>query len=163
MAKHLPSIDEIADRISAYVYGNILTLAALVVLHADEIEHGVGLAIVAGTALSTYTAHVYAERLGAEARGTAHASWRTVLRDSNPILTSAAVPAVLMIVGSLEWASPTLCLRVAEAWVVARLGLTGFIVGRLRREPVTIRTWVASIGLALVALVIVAVKVALTH
>jgi hypothetical protein len=162
-ARPAPSIDEIADRISAYVYGNILTLAALVVLHTDEIEHGVGLAIVVGTALSTFAAHAYAERLGVEARGSAHASWTVVLRDSMPILSSAAVPALLMVVGSLEWASPTACLRIAEAWVVIRLALTGFIVGRLRGQDVTAKTWLSSIVLALIAIAIVGIKVVLTH
>ena len=161
--RHRPSADEIADRISAYVYGNILTLAALVVLHTDEIERGIGLGIVVGTALSTFVAHAFSERLGAEARGSATASWRVVLADSTPILSSAAVPALLMLAGSLEWASPTVCLRLAEVWVVVRIGLSGFIVGRLQGRPVTLRTWIASIGLALIAVVIVGIKVALTH
>lgn len=163
VAAHRPTPDEIADRISAFVYGNILTLAALVVLHTDEIESGVGLAIVVGTAVSTFVAHAFAERLGAEARGSAHASWGSVLRDSQPILSSAAVPAALMVIGSLDWASPTLCLRLAEAWIVVRLALTGFLVGRLRGRPVTFRTWLASIALAGVAIAIVGVKVVLTH
>ncbi|MET0766237.1 MAG: hypothetical protein ABWY50_01195 [Aeromicrobium sp.] len=163
MPRHQPSIEEIADRISAYVYGNILTLAALVVLHTGEIERGVGLAIVVGTALSTFVAHAFAERLGAEVRGTAHAAWSVVLRDSMPILSSAAVPALLMLVGSLGLASPTVCLRLAETWIVGRLALTGFFVGRLQGRPVTIRTWFASGGLAVAALLIVGVKVVFTH
>ncbi|MET0930833.1 MAG: hypothetical protein ABWX74_15035 [Aeromicrobium sp.] len=163
MARHRPGPDEVADRISAFVYGNILTLAALVVLRTHEIESGAGLAIVVGTALSTFVAHAYAERLGAEARGTEHRSWKVVLRDSQPILSSAAVPALLMLVGSLEWASPTLCLRLAEAWIVVRLALTGFLVGRLQGRPVTLATWISSAGLAAVALVIVGLKVVLTH
>ena len=158
-----PSVDEIADRISAFVYGNILTLAALVVLHPDEIASGVGLAIVAGTAVSTFVAHAFAERLGAEARGSTHASWGSVLRDSVPILSSAAVPALLMLVGSLEWASPTICLRLAEAWIVVRIALAGFVVGRLQGRPVSLRTWLASAGLAVAALLVVALKVVLTH
>ncbi|NRQ51683.1 hypothetical protein [Aeromicrobium stalagmiti] len=156
------SPDEVADRISAYVYGNILTLAALVVLHTDEVENGAGLAIVVGTALSTFVAHAYAESLGGAARGHA-SSFGVVLRDSLPIMSAAAVPALLMLAGALEWFSPTVCLRIAETWVVVRLALTGFIVGRLRGMPVTFHTWVASIGLAAVALAIVAVKVVLTH
>jgi hypothetical protein len=163
MAPTRPTDDEIADRISAFVYGNILTLAALVVLHADEIVSGAALAIVAGTAVSTFVAHAFAERLGAEARGSAHASWGSVLRDSVPILSSAAVPALLMVVGSLDGASPTLCLRLAEAWIVARIALAGLVVGRLQGRPVSLRTWIASAGLAVAAVVVVAVKVALTH
>ncbi|MCW2830797.1 MAG: hypothetical protein JWP31_1489 [Aeromicrobium sp.] len=148
-----------AERISAYVYGNILTLAALVVLHDDEIRTGAALAIVAGTAVSTFVAHAYAESLGGAVRGDADVSMRAVLRGSTPIVWSAAVPMLLMLAGSAEWFSATGCLRLAEAWVVGRLALTGFIVGRLRGLPVTIRTWVVSLALAAVALVIVGIKV----
>lgn len=163
MASREISRDEIADRVSAYVYGNILTLAALVVLRHDEVENGASLAIVAGTALSTFAAHAYAERLGAEVRGAEHASWRVVLRDSTPIMSAAAVPVALMAVGALGWLEPPVCLRIAEAWVVLRLGLTGFFMSRLRGSPVTVRTWITSIGMATVAVAIVGVKVVLTH
>jgi hypothetical protein len=163
MARPQVSPDAIADRISAYVYGNILTLAALVILHVDEVERGIGAGIVVGTALSTFVAHTYAESLGAAARGADHSTAREVLRDSTPIISAAAVPTLLMIVGSLDGASPTLCLRLAEGWIVSRLALTGFILGRLQGRPVTFRTWVASVGLALVAVAIVGVKVVLTH
>ena len=163
MARRDPSPDEIADRISAYVYGNILTLAALVVLHDDEVGSGVAVAIVTGTALSTFVAHAYAESLGGAARGGEGPSWRHVLRDSRPILSAAGVPALLMAVGAVDWMSPTACLRTAEAWVVVRLALTGFIVGRLRGLPVTLHTWIASVGLAVVAVAIVAIKVVLSH
>ncbi len=156
-------IDEAADRISAYVYGNILLLAALVVLAREDVRDGAGLAIVAGTAVSTFVAHTYAERLGAAVRSAEHSSWSVVLRDSVPILSAAAVPALLMGLGALDALPATTCLRLAEAWVVARIALTAFIVGRLQGRPVTVRTWIASVGLAATALVIVAVKVVLTH
>lgn len=157
------SIDEAADRISAYVYGNVLLLAALVVLSRHDVLDGAGLAIVVGTALSTFVAHTYAERLGAAVRSAEHASWSVVLRDSVPILSAAAVPAALMALGATDVVPPTTCLRLAESWVVVRIGLTAFIVGRLQGRPVTLRTWVASVGLAATALVVVAIKVVLTH
>jgi len=163
VARPVPSVDEVADRISAYVYGNILLLAALVVLSRHDVESGAGFAIVAGTALSTFAAHAYAERLGATVRSAEHSSWRIVLRDSVPILSSAAVPTAFMVIGSQELLSAAACLRIAEAWIVSRLALTGFIVGRMRGLPVTLGTWIASIGLAAIALVIVAIKVVLTH
>lgn len=156
-------VDEAADRISAYVYGNILLLAALVVLSRADVENGTGLAIVLGTAVSTFVAHTYAERLGAAVRTAEHSSWRAVLRDSVPILSSAVIPALLMVLGALDVLSSTACLRIAESWVVVRIGLTGFIVGRLQGHPVTVRTWIASIGLAATALIVVAIKVVLTH
>ncbi len=156
-------IDEAADRISAYVYGNILLLAALVVLSREDVRDGTGLAIVAGTAVSTFVAHAYAERLGAAVRSAEHSSWTVVLRDSVPILSAAAVPAALMALAALDVGSPTTCLRLAEAWVVVRIALTAFIVGRLQGRPVSVLTWVASVGLAATALLVVAIKVVLTH
>jgi hypothetical protein len=156
-------VDEAADRVSAYVYGNVLLLAALVVLSREDARDGAGLAIVAGTAVSTFVAHTYAERLGAAVRSVEHASWSVVLRDSVPILSAAAVPAALMGAAALDVLPATASLRLAETWVVVRIALTAFIVGRLQGRPVTLRTWVASVGLAATALVVVAVKVVLTH
>lgn len=154
--------DQIADRISAYVYGNILVLASLVILHHNEIENGFGLALVAGTTVSTFIAHAFAERLGSSVREHEH-SMRDILRDSLPIVSSAAVPAALMAIGAFGWLGPMLCLRLAEAWIISRMALTAFIVSRLQGRPVTGRTWIESVGLAGVALLIVGVKVVLTH
>lgn len=164
MAKHHDvSRGEAADRISAYVYGNILMLAALVVLANDQVRDGSAVVIVLGTGVSTFVAHTFAERLGAVVRGTDRAAWIAELRSSVPILSAAAVPAVLMVVGSLEWLDATWCLRLAEAWIVVRLFILGLIVGRLQGHPVTLRTWIASAALAASALAVVALKVVLTH
>ncbi|MFI5427474.1 hypothetical protein [Aeromicrobium sp. UC242_57] len=163
MARPIPSRDEIADRISAYVYGNILVLASLVVLHHDEIERGFGFALVLGTAVSTFIAHAFSEGLGASVRQNEHASMQHILRDSLPIVSAASVPAALMAVGAFGWIEPVVCLRLAEAWVIVRLAITSFIVGRLQGHPVTGRTWFASLALAAVAVAIVAIKVVLTH
>lgn len=156
-------IEEAADRISAYVYGNILLLAALVVLSNRDVEDGTAVAIVAGTAISTFVAHTYAERLGAAVRTDDHASWRVTLRDSVPILSAAAVPTAFMALAATDVLSATACLRIAEAWVVSRIALTGFMVGRLQGRPVTFRTWLGSLALAATALAVVALKVVLTH
>jgi hypothetical protein len=158
-----PPIDEAADRISAYVYGNILVLAALVLLTHDDIEHGAGLAIVAGTAVSTFVAHAFAERLGSAVREGEHARLRVVLRDSLPIISSAALPALLMAAAAIGWLSPAVALRIAEVSVVARLGGTAFVVSRLQGRPVTARTWFESIALAVAAVAIVGLKLQLTH
>lgn len=157
------SLEEAADRVSAYVYGNILLLAALVVLSEDDVDHGTGIAIVVGTAVSTFIAHAFSESLGSAVRGGEHSSLRTILRDSVPILSASTVPAALMLVGTTDLLSAGPCLRLAEGWVVSRMALTAFFVGRLQGRPVTIRTWLASALLAGSALAVVAVKVVLTH
>ncbi|MFC5679593.1 hypothetical protein [Aeromicrobium endophyticum] len=158
-----PSTDEAADRISAYVYGNILVLAALVLLTNDDIDHGAGLAIVAGTAVSTFVAHAFAERLGSAVREGEHARMRVVLRDSLPIISSAALPALLMGAGAIGWISPAVALRIAEVSVVVRLGGTAFVVSRLQGRAVTAHTWFESMALAVTAVAIVGLKLLLTH
>ncbi len=157
------SLEEAADRVSAYVYGNILLLAALVVLSEDDVDHGTGIAIVVGTAVSTFVAHAFSESLGSAVRGGEHSSWRTILRDSVPILSAATVPTGLMVIGTTDLLPPVACLRLAEAWIVSRMALTAFFVGRLQGRPVTFRTWLASAALAGSALAVVAIKVVLTH
>lgn len=157
------SREQIADRISAYVYGNIMVMASLVVLHQGEVERGVGVALVVGAAASTFIAHAFAERLGAEVRQNKEASLRHVMHGSLPILSAASVPAMLMIVGAFGWLPPSTGLRLAEVWVIVRLGMTAFVVSRLQGYPVTQRTWFASFGLASGALLIVALKLIVTH
>jgi hypothetical protein len=163
MTPRPPSPDETADRISAYVYGNILVLAALVLLTHDDIDHGAGLAIVAGTALSTFVAHAFAERLGSTVRQGEHARLVVVLRDSLPIISSAALPALLMGAAAISWISPVVALRIAEVSVVVRLGGTAFVVSRLQGRRVTAHTWFESIALAVTAVAIVGLKLLLTH
>jgi hypothetical protein len=158
-----PSSDEAADRISAYVYGNILVLAALVLLTRDDVQHGSGLAIVAGTAVSTFVAHAFAERLGSAVRGGEHARVDVVLRDSLPIISSAALPAALMGAAAIGWISPLVALRIAEVSVVVRLAGTAFVVSRLQGRSVTAHTWFESVALALTAVAIVGLKLLLTH
>jgi hypothetical protein len=158
-----PSTDEAANRISAYVYGNILVLAALVLLTRDDVEHESGLAIVAGTAVSTFVAHAFAERLGSAVREGEHARLGVVLRDSLPIISSAALPALLMGAAAIGWISPTVALRIAEVSVVVRLGGTAFVVSRWQERRVTAHTWFESIALAATAVAIVGLKLLLTH
>ena len=162
-ASRPPPIDEAADRISAYVYGNILVLAALVLLTDDDIEHGTGLAIVVGTAVSTFVAHAFAERLGSAVREGEHARMSVVLRDSLPIISSATLPALLMGAAAIGWISPLVALRLAEVSIVVRLGATAFVVSRLQGRPVTAHTWFESMALAATAIAIVGLKLLLTH
>ncbi len=51
--------ERVAARTTAYIYGNILVLAALIPV--TKSQESLGAAIVVGTALSTYIAHTFAE------------------------------------------------------------------------------------------------------
>src|SRR6478609_4133725 len=88
--------ERVARRISAYIYGNILVLAALIPV--TKAQETLGIAIVVGAALSTFLAHVFAESVGQTLRlGRSLSGTERVreLRDSVPVLTSAVVPAVI--------------------------------------------------------------------
>ncbi len=88
---------------SAYVYGTLLALAAVVVVDPHAIEDGSAVLIVLGTTATTFLAHVFAEIVAYRAIGdvsdrTDHVRARAAadeLRDAVPIASSGALPAVL--------------------------------------------------------------------
>ncbi|EYT62970.1 membrane protein [Dietzia sp. UCD-THP] len=153
-----------ASRISAYIYGNILVLAALVpIVHTEKY---VGIAIVLGTALSTFIAHVFAEAVGhgvREGEPLSRAERRAELRNSVPILSSAVLPSLILAVGWIGVLEHGTAILLAEITVLVRIGGVVFVIGRLNGERPS-RTWLLSAAaLTVVAATVVAVKVALTH
>ncbi|MEU5842879.1 hypothetical protein [Rhodococcus sp. NPDC047139] len=153
-----------ASRISAYVYGNILVLAALVPITTSP-EY-IGIAIVAGTALSTFIAHVFAESVSQTVRTGEQISRSErleELRDSVPILSSAVLPCLILATAWLGWLEPRTAQLLAEVAVLVRIGSTVLVVRRLQHRRPTTRTVMAAVGVALLATVVVVVKVVLTH
>jgi hypothetical protein len=160
-----------AQRTTAYVYGNLLVLAALVALSGDEVESGRAFWIVLGTAVSTFVAHVFAEAMGASVRNAAEPepadptvrdAWE-LARESYPILTSGFLPAVIIALGWLEILPADPALYIADAVILFRIASTGIIVARLRNEPSSLRIILLGIGVAVVAGLISLLKVYLTH
>jgi hypothetical protein len=155
-----------ATRVSAYLYGDVLVLAALVALHPQDLAETTGLAYVLGTALSTYLAHVLAETVGLSIRDP-HAvpgsALRHELRDATPIASAALGPALLMAAVLLGSWPPESALKAAIALTVARLALLGWVVGYVRGEPASFRTFLAGIALALTGLAVAVLKWWLTH
>lgn len=153
-----------AGRISAYIYGNILVLTALVPI-VTTLTH-VGILIVLGTAISTFIAHVFAESVGRSVTtGTSLTSaerWREV-RNSVPILTSALLPCAILGAALPGWLEPRTAQLLAELAILARIGGIVFVIVRLRGQRPTRATILGAGGLTLVAAVVVAVKVVLTH
>ena len=153
-----------ASRISAYIYGNILVLAALVPVPVADTS--LGMAVVIGTALSTFVAHSFAEAVGDSVRqGTAltAAERRTELRNSVPILSSAVLPSVILCTGWIGWLEPRTAQVLAEIAVLVRIAGIVFVIGRLRGErPNGTTMWGAAV-LAVLAIMVVALKIALTH
>lgn len=165
---------EAADRISAYVYGNILAFAAVVPLTTHAVETGRAVWTVLGVSVSTLLAHVFAEFLGAGVMGThdtapgepgtsERTQWLHELRNSTPIATSATVPCLLLAAGWLGWLPATAAIVASEVYLFIRIALVGLVVERLHAERGTARTLLAGLVAAAVAAGISVLKVVAGH
>lgn len=157
--------DNAASRISAYVYGNVLLLAALI---PETVTHAEGrpMAIVAGTALSTFVAHAFAEGVGQSVRSGRQLTNRerlAELRDSVPVLSSALLPLVVLATAFFGWLAPFTAQVIAEVSILVRIASLVFVITRLRGHRPTGYTLAMACGLAVVATAVVVVKVVLTH
>jgi small-conductance mechanosensitive channel len=165
LGEHLDA-ERTATRVSAYLYGDVLVLASLIALNPSDLTGTTGLAYVLGAALSTYLAHVLAEVVGLGIRGgegSSKAVLRHELRDALPIASAASGPAVLMVAALLGWWTPGTALTLALGVTTARLAVLGWVIGYLRGEPPSPRTFLAGIVLALTGATIAALKWWLTH
>lgn len=149
---------EASRRLSAYVYGNILILAALVPFQ-EETAAGHAIVVVIGTALSTFIAHAFSEYLGGD--GSVHP--RALVRESMPILTTALVPLLLLWLTRVTALPMPRAVVIAEIVLIGRIASTGMVAARLRDEKSHLRIMLAGVLVAAVALGIVVLKVALTH
>lgn len=164
MSRQPIPVEDYASRISAYVYGNILVLTALIPLNNTTVAHAG--AIVIGTSIATFIAHAFAESVGRSARTGRTLTTReriAELRDSVPVLTSGFVPTLVVGLGGLGLIELSTALVLAEVWVVTRIASITFVIARLRGERPDAGTLVGSLVLGVVAVVIVAVKLVLTH
>ncbi|WP_040794910.1 hypothetical protein [Nocardia higoensis] len=156
--------DNAASRISAYVYGNILVLAALVPITTSE--KYVGILVVLGTSLSTFVAHAFAESVGHSVRrrqALTRAEKIRELRNSVPILSSAVLPCVILAIGWFGWLEPRNAQILAEMAVLIRIGGLVFVVERLNGERPSRGSVVGAAVLTAVAMTVVLVKIVLTH
>ncbi|MEU2040404.1 hypothetical protein [Nocardia niwae] len=153
-----------ASRISAYVYGNVLILAALIPVTTSA-EH-VGILIVLGTALSTFLAHAFAEGVGQSVEQNRPISsserWKD-LRDSVPILSSAVLPCVILAIAGIGWIEPRTGQLLAEVVMLIRIGGIVFVIERLNGARARRATLLEALLLAAAATTVVVVKVFMTH
>lgn len=149
---------EASRRLSAYVYGNILILAALVPFQ-EETDAGHAMVVVIGTALCTFIAHAFSEYLGGD--GSVHP--RALIRESMPILTTALVPLLLLWLSRVTHLEMSRAVLIAEIVIIGRIASTGMVAARLRNEKSRVRVLLAGVLVAAVAFGIVLLKVALTH
>lgn len=154
-----------AARISAYIYGNVLILAVLVPVEPTQ-QH-LGIALVLGTAASTFIAHVFAEAIGRQvSAGPQPATTASVLghlRNSVPILTSAVMPCLVLAAGLFDWLEPRTAQLLAEIVILARIGGIVFVIDRLNGERPTRATLAGAGAILFVATAVVIVKIVLTH
>lgn len=145
-------------RTTAFIYGNIVVLAALVPINFHEVS-GADVVAILGIAVSTFLVHVFADVVTSP---WSRDSIRRGVWDSAPILTSGVLPA-LLVIAALLGAPALVALLLAELLLVLRLALLGVVVARLQSRPTSAGPVWAGIGLAVVALVIVLIKVVLPH
>ena len=158
--------DAVASRVSAYVYGNVLVMAALIALHPDQLRGATGVLYVLGVGASTYVAHAVGEAVGLRVR-TGRSLDRTALRhelrDALPIATSAGVPAAVLLLAWTELLDAAAVLVLALALVDVRLALIGSVVARTSGERSSVRVFLAGFVLAVLAAAAAFLKWQLTH
>ncbi len=152
------------SRMSAYVYGDVLVLAATAGVSAGAVRSGAALLVVLGTVLSTYVAHVLADVVGAVFAG--HASRAMVVaeaRDSVPVVSAGLPSFVLLGLGALHALAPLWAQALACAVLVLRLAAIGLVYRRLRGDTSVQHAIVFGVVVALVATAAAALKLWLTH
>jgi hypothetical protein len=159
------SRQRLAERVGAASYGTVLVLAALPAIGISDVGSGVGWELMTGVAVATYVAHAYAEVVGDHVRHGSALDRRQVahaLRDGVPILLAAVVPALVLGLGALGVLADDVALWLAVAVAVLQLVALGAFVG----WTVASRSWQRwSYGVAagVIGLVVVALKLSLSH
>jgi predicted membrane channel-forming protein YqfA (hemolysin III family) len=160
------SMHRLRQRLAAYIYGNILVLAAIGLATGASIASGTATLVVAVTTLTTYFAHVIAHDVSQHVgrkRGEHVSHTREELVDSLPIVFSGVIPVAILVAANWGLIGSELGQLAAGLWVIGRIALIGFLVERLSGRKPTFRTLSLGIWLALACMVIVVVKVLFAH
>jgi hypothetical protein len=162
-----PRTDIPARRISAFIYGNILVLSALVVLSPEVLRTTRGFVYVLGVGFTTFVAHVASDLFAhllrdPDGKGLSE-RLRRDLRDAVPIATSAILPTVVLVAAWLGWLEADLSWAVAIGVMLVRLSLLGPIAAWIAREPFSLWPLFAGVLLALLIAVVALLNAVLTH
>jgi TRAP-type C4-dicarboxylate transport system permease small subunit len=162
-----PRTDIPARRVSAFLYGNILVLSALVVLPPEALQTTRGFVYVLGVAFSTFVAHVMSDLFAhllrhPDGEGLA-AKLPGDLRDAVPIASSAMPATVVLVAAWLGWIQADLAWAIAIGVTLVPLSLLGPIAAWIAREPFSLWPLSAGVLLALLIGVIALLKAVLTH
>lgn len=162
-----PSLSEAdaVDRIGAYVYGNILTFAALVPLTAHAVATGHAVWAVLGVSASTLLAHVFADLVGGGVRSSPGGRPEVFheLRNAAPIVTSATVPCLILLAGWAGWIAAGAAVLISEIYLMIRMAVVGLVVERLHAARPTAWALVAGVVAAVLAAGIAVLKAVIAH
>jgi hypothetical protein len=151
-------------RLTAYVYGNILVLAAVATATPHTIENGHAAVVVGATTVTTYLAHVLAHEVGDAVLNEQVETDRQELRDALPIISSGSIPIVLLVAGALtDRVDVGIAEFVAMGVVIFRLAATGTLVTRLGGAPSARRAAWGGFALAAIGVLIATLKVLFLH
>ncbi len=158
-----------AHFINAYVYGNILVLAAIIAVDTHAIAEGHAALAVIGTGIATFIAHIFSEAQSydvlreEDTRDARNVAMREAMKNARPIFSSAIAPALLFFVAHHHLITPGVAWQ-AAVWIVFwRLTRVGFITAKFRGEEATPRLILRGILMAVVCVGIAQLKVVLTH
>src|SRR5215211_3562626 len=164
--QHDLPVERVRSRVGAYIYGNILVLAAIFATSSQGIAHGSAVVVVA-TSATTFLAHVVAhntgQAIGRPRDDTLRLQLAQEARDAVPIMNSGAGPAVFLVLGALGWLPPGFSQVLAEAYVVVRLAGTGIIVRRISGDASRLAGPWSGLALAGIGVVIAALKYIVSH
>ncbi|WP_375475980.1 hypothetical protein [uncultured Jatrophihabitans sp.] len=152
------------SRMSAYVYGDVLVLAATAGVSDGAVRSGEALLVVLGAVLSTYVAHVLADVVGAVFAGRASAAALLAeARDSVPVLSAGLPSFALLGTAARGWPTPVWAEALACGILILRIAAIGLVYRRLRRGTTVQSALWFGVLIALVAAIAVALKFFLTH
>ena len=138
------------------IYGTIV-ITGVVTAATPEISAGATLALAAGTLVSFFLAHVYAQVLARsiDDQSPRAATAKTAALTSRGMVEALAIPGVALLLGAIGLISDSLAITLAEWLCVGQLFLWCVIVGRLQRgwtRAVAVGLVFAALGAAIVLL-----------
>jgi hypothetical protein len=153
---------EASGRITAYVYGNLVVLGAMLALIPSTAASTQGALTILAAALSTFVAHAFADMLGRRVghghRSVLHAAIAAA-RESLPIMTAAIVPIGILAVGAwMNWSEAPMQLA-AELFICVRVGMIGATAERFRGRPSSRRFVLVGVVIAIAAALVSLAKV----
>jgi hypothetical protein len=156
----------VRSRISAYIYGDVLVLAAVLAFESEHRVSWSSVLTIVGTTATTYLAHVVSDAIGerigrTDAETAGHL--RAELRDAAPIAVAGLVPAIAVALAALHVLPPETAQVIAAAAVVLRLAAVGAVTSRLTGRAAPLSTVLSGIGIALIGAGIAIVKAVVGH